>query len=300
MKPMLATPYDTARVINQLPLYIQPKIDGIRMLVKDGVGLSRSLKPIPNKFIQSWVKKNSEYLQGLDGELVIGDPTADDVYKATHSGVMTHSGEPNFTFIVFDCWDEGSLPYAKRLNLLRAWETLDAVDRVIVLESSFMGTLQGIDELCEEYLDRGYEGAILRDPAAEYKFGRATPARGQLIKMKLFIDMEAEVTGFAEKMHNANEAVTNELGYTTHTSHKENLVPMNTLGALICKGNFPDGTPFKVRVGTGFSDADRKEIWDNRESYSGRIAKFKYTPIGTDVNPRHPVFLGWRAPEDMS
>ena len=57
--------------IDQLryPLLATQKIDGIRCLIIDGVAMSRSLKPIPNRYIQSIIGKR-EY-NGLDGELVV-------------------------------------------------------------------------------------------------------------------------------------------------------------------------------------------------------------------------------------
>jgi len=48
LRPMLATPFEEARVKKQLPVFAQPKYDGIRCLIKDGIGYSRTLKPIPN------------------------------------------------------------------------------------------------------------------------------------------------------------------------------------------------------------------------------------------------------------
>jgi len=52
-------------------------------------------------------------------------------------------------------------------------------------------------------------------------------------------------------------------------------------------------------LGTGFDDAERGKIWEQRNSYLGLRVKFKYLPIGVKDKPRHPVFLGWRHKEDM-
>ena len=70
-KPMLAeTCEDADRAALPFPLYATPKIDGLRCLVIDGVATSRSLKPIPNRFVQSVL--GTHLLDGLDGELVVG------------------------------------------------------------------------------------------------------------------------------------------------------------------------------------------------------------------------------------
>ena len=51
IKPMLAVEVD----FNKLRYLVctQPKLDGIRVVVKDGVVYSRSLKVIPNKHVQA-------------------------------------------------------------------------------------------------------------------------------------------------------------------------------------------------------------------------------------------------------
>jgi len=56
------------------PVYVTPKLDGIRVLFKDGVALSRTLKPIPNKSIQKWAAFWGDELEGMDGELIVGSP----------------------------------------------------------------------------------------------------------------------------------------------------------------------------------------------------------------------------------
>src|SRR5258707_1262440 len=115
LKPMLAGNYDERKL--QLPVYVQTKHDGIRCLVDGGIGFSRTLKPLPNRYIQSFFDDNPG-LHGLDGELIVGPPNALDVYNKSESGVMSQGGEPNFTYYVFDRWDVGNSPYSTRLDLL--------------------------------------------------------------------------------------------------------------------------------------------------------------------------------------
>jgi DNA ligase-1 len=127
-----------------------------------------------------------------------------------------------------------------------------------------------------------------------YKYGRATMKEGILWKLKRFADHEYEVIGFEERMHNGNVATTNELGYTERSSHQAGMVPMGTLGALVLKHSAGD-----FRCGTGFTDEQRAQIWASRESLMGRMAKIKHFEIGVKDLPRFPVFLDFRAKEDM-
>src|SRR5690606_29022945 len=121
--------------------------------------------------------------------------------------------------------------------------------------------------------------------------GRATLREGWLWKLKRFEDSEAVILDFEERMHNANVAKTNALGYKERSSHKENLVPMGTLGALKVR-DVKTGVEFDI--GTGFSDLERQRMWDIRDRWLGRVVKYKFLPVGVKDKPRHPVYLGPR------
>ena len=290
-KPMLAASCDD---IDQLryPLLATQKIDGIRCLIIDGVAMSRSLKPIPNRYIQSIIGKR-EY-NGLDGELVVGSS-----FQQATSGIMSSDGEPDFTYHVFDLWDRAGATYYDRDEDLRLHVAVLASPRVVALQTVAITSREELDTYSAEQLALGHEGIMVRSPSSPYKQGRATFKEGYLTKIKPFSDSEATVVGFEERMHNANTATTNALGRTERSSHKENLVPMGTLGALICsnQAKWPGVT---FNIGTGFDDATRAYIWANRDRAIGTTAKFKYQAIGTVDKPRIPVFEGFRSAEDMS
>lgn len=102
--------------------YMSEKLDGIRCIVFGGVAYSRSLKPIPNKSIQAYVEHHWEMLDGMDGELIVGDKNAPDVFNQSTSGVMRIEGDPEFTFWVFDRWHPTATwleRYARLVNLDR-------------------------------------------------------------------------------------------------------------------------------------------------------------------------------------
>ena len=69
--------------------------------------------------------------------------------------------------------------------------------------------------------DLGYEGLIIRDPFAPYKFGRSTVREGFLLKVKRFVDSEAVVIGIEEEMYNGNEAQTNASIKTTPSPRRK-------------------------------------------------------------------------------
>lgn len=305
MKPMLAGKFDEAKVAKKLPLLGQLKYDGIRVFIRDGYAYTRSLKPVRSSEFQSWVRHNSDFLEGMDGEIICGEPTAPDCYRRTMQFVMSYDAPDDFTFYVFDKWDEPSC-FTERFDIVEyvAGQFImgsDGPPKMVAAETRSLTTMEEVWEFHDEMVEQGQEGIILRDPNSYYKFGRGSPVKCECIKMKEggWIDTEVRIVGFTEKMHNGNEATINELGYTEHSGHKENLVPMDTLGALLVEGRFEDGTPFSCQVGTGFDDETRDKVWFDRQSHISKLAKIKYFSVGIKDKPRFPVFLGFRDPDDL-
>ena len=297
IKPLLSCEVPLDKV--KFPIYISTKFDGIRALVIDGVVYSRSLKPIRNKHVQKLFGK-PEY-NGFDGELVVGDIYAKDVFQKTTSGVMSEDGTPDVTFHVFDLWNTPELVYEERLRNL--YDYLLDYETVCDL-NNFKGVSAVMNNKCYNqedllfYLVReksvGGEGLIGRKPDGVYKYGRSTPKEQLSIKFKFFEVEEFEVVGFTERMRNTNEQKRDELGYAERSSAKDGLVPMNTLGSLVLKYN---DTTFSC--GTGFDDKLRKEIWDNKELYLGKLASIRYMSVGSKDKPRCPSWVGWRDLEDL-
>lgn len=304
MKPMLAGKYVEEKVEKKLPLLGQLKYDGIRVFIRDGYAYTRSLKPVRSETFQSWVRHNRDFLQGLDGEIICGDPTAPDCYRRTMQFVMSYDAPDNFTFYAFDKWDEPST-FTERFDIVEhiAGQFIMGSDAssLEAADTRLLETMEDIHKFHDEMISLGHEGIILRDPDSYYKFGRGSPVKCECIKMKEggWIDTECVIISFHEQMHNANEATINELGYTEHSGHKENLVPMDTLGAIEVAGTFPDGRSFQCRVGTGFDDETRDKVWKGRQSHINKIVKMKYFTVGVKDKPRFPTFLGFRDPDDL-
>lgn len=304
-KPMLAArEFEPFRVQQQLPMWMQPKYDGIRMRIMNGVGISRSNIPLPNKALQTWVSEYRQFIEGYDGEVIVGRPTAPDVYNKTQSAIMSIEGSPDFSYYVYDLWGHTGV-YDERLRMLQR-EVSNAVEKGFAMAQRLRmvptDLVHSLDEIYQQemtLLAMGYEGAILRGPQTTYKNGRATERQGQLLKLKRYQDAEARIVGFKELMHNENTAEVGELGQTKRSHHLAGKVAGNMLGALECLGEWPDGKEFEVDVGSGFDMALRQKIWDNQDAYMGKWVKFKYFEVGVKNSPRHPIFLGFRDPIDM-
>lgn len=293
-KPLLAAPVDFAHV-DYDNTWISPKLDGIRAIIKDGVVLSRTLKPIPNKHVQT-IFGNRRELEHFDGELICGSPTAKDVYTKTYSGVMKVTGVPDVKLHAFDHIEHPATEYQRRYNRLSMNPGL--LNVVIVRQHGVLDH-QGVLDLEQMYLNMGYEGIMLRafmGPSSFYKYGRSTAIGGNLLKLKRFTDAECVIVDFQEQMHNGNEAVRDELGRTKRSTHAENKTGKETLGALVVEDTI---TGIRFNIGTGFDDATKQHIWDNRIDLKGQFVKYKSFSIGVVEAPRFPVFLGFRSPLDM-
>ena len=274
------------------PLVASPKLDGIRCVIIEGRALARSLKPIPNEFVQSVLSRHE--FNGLDGELIVGERTDKHVYNTTYSGVMKKEGEPDFIFYVFDDFTSPEHPFAKRMDTLRT--RIFGTPHIKQHEAIDIFTPDEVLEYEKALLEEGYEGVILRSRDGAYKFGRSTMKEQGMLKLKRFVDKEFEIVGTIEMQHNGNEAFVSELGRTKRSKAQEGLVPMGTLGALVCK--LENGLTFEV--GTGYTQEMRAWLWQNREQLIGKHAKVKYFEPGSKDRPRHPVYLGLRQKEDMS
>ena len=287
---MLAKKYQEGRL--KFPAVVQPKYDGVRALVRGGVVYSRTNKPIPNKIIQA--KFGKAVFEGFDGELCWEDPTAKDCYRRTVSAVMSKNKKADgIVYFVFDKAENSSADYGQRYRYIQAI-ILELDSKDMVLAPTMPVSNEREVSIIESILvEEGYEGVIVRNKNCKYKNGRGT-LKGELTKIKRFEDTELTVIDVTELCSNYNPAEINELGkHTSHSHHKENLIPQDTLGAVVCLW---EGKQFQI--GTGFSADERQEIWDNQENYIGKLAKFKYFAHGMKDVPRHPVFLGWRSSDD--
>lgn len=293
-KPTLAVNADFSKI--QYPVYASPKLDGIRCSIVDGKALSRTLKTIPNRHI--YEQLSNHRLNGLDGELIVGEPTSKTCYTESVSNVMAFDKTPAYTYYVFDLHNHLGNFNRRRLRLLdclgnRSWE---GFPQICLLEQNLLANEDDMLAYEAAKVEEGYEGIILRSPEAPYKFGRSTVKEGYLLKVKRFEDSEAEIIGFEEEMFNGNEAQTNELGRTKRSTAQAGLVGKNSLGAFTVR-DCVSGVEFSI--GTGLTVLQRGVFWQRRDEYIGKLVKYKFFPVGVKVAPRHPVFLGMRDARDM-
>ena len=315
MKPILAVDADLDNL--KFPLIAMPKIDGVRGLNVDGKLVARSLKPFKNKALTTLL--STPEFAGFDGELVAGNVTDADLCRRTTSLTGTIKGNSDVGWCLFDYVPNDSvaeLPYEERYNLLEEQlfeikQTNAFISKNLWLVPMFVcSDIETLLALENNWLMQGYEGVICRSMDGKYKYGRTTKKEATYLRIKRFIDGEAEVLELIEGETNTNEAQVNELGDTYRTSHQAGKVLNGMLASMNCRmlKDVKDPQTKKVLlkkdqvvvVTAGkMNHEQRKYFFENPEVIIERIVKFQFFPKGQKDKPRFPTFQTFRDPVDM-
>jgi DNA ligase-1 len=268
-KAMLAHKYDEKRIDWSEPVYIQPKLDGVRCLfTKDGA-YSRA----GNKFMNiahielrliPFFKQHPDVI--LDGELYNHElkndfekiislvrkqkPTSDDRLDAKNL----------VQFHVYDYFD--GVIYDSYKTRMQQLATSDIYNKDIkYVPTKLVDTYSYARTLHEEFLEDGYEGSIIRLNGL-YKHGRSY----DLMKFKDFSDAEATIIGY-------------EIGQGKREGH---------LGKFIMQDD--DGVEFGCPPGKGYTYKDMENMLENIKDYIGQRATFTYFQRTKAGSYRHPLF----------
>ena len=289
---------------------LEPKLDGVRVLMvvritSDGplaVCFSRNGKVFENfKHIQDQVTDNINELlaarlnvqiQGshitsgfvLDGE-VVGNSFQALMRQARRKENVAAEDSVFHVFDVLPITDFGrgywNAPLTKRLQLLE--EMRSAFDKMHNVE--LLPHLQvDLDEhegrsmferYCRDMVAAGYEGVMIKDLNSPYVCKRST----SWMKYKPTITVDLQVIGVEEG-----------------TGRNK-----NRLGALVCNG-IDDGKEITVNVGSGFSDDDRIQLWNDRQLVIGRTVEILCDVITQNQDGtyslRFPRFVRFRDDKD--
>ena len=215
----------------------------------------------------------------IDGEITILNNKgvkSKDAYKAAMKVCRKDGPKTGLKMICFDAmhineWktQKSEHDYIERRMLLDGLSSAHPHTYFEVLPILYKGTdTSKITELLDEMVAQGSEGIMANLCDAKYEFKRTNA----LLKCKKFSDADLEIIGFEEGT-----------GRLT-----------GTLGAILVrykKGNV-------VKVGSGFTDEMRAEIWADTSKYLGRICTVKYFEETTNkdngISLRFPTFVSIR------
>ncbi len=273
MFPQLANTYNPTRNYHPVTEWLaSPKLDGIRALYIPGDGLiSRSQKTRYAGFssierICESICKNNK-LSFIDGELYIPGERFDII-----SGIVRKSKKYDVDAkarVEFRVFAIGSIDTPQML----ASEMFDAIvsifpetGRVSYLGHSVIpntpSAVQDETELVKNS-GRSNEGIMLRNPSSVYAGVRSN----DLLKVKNFVKDIFVIVGFTKGTGKYSQS----------------------LGNILIRG-MVDGKIVNARVGTGFTDAMRSQIWTNESKYLGKNIAVIYLGVTVAGSLRHPVF----------
>jgi DNA ligase-1 len=290
----------------RFPLMVSYKIDGCRATAINGVAYSRKMLAYENPFVQKWALDNADVLKGLDGELVVGEPRAmfegDDVFNRTSGPLGKMTGEPDFSFYVFE---------RHNMSGIRAWErymelresfggAYDPVPRVKLVQQWLVHSIAGLQALMAEALELGYEGLILKSPRGLYKNGRSSILEGILMKWKEWAESEAVILGVKQGTTNTNPDTRDELGHAKRSSAKAGKIPRDSIGSWQVRDIY-SGREFNCPPGSQTEEA-LKAMWlEHLETpHTGRVMTYKFQKAGTLFKPRFPGMVRFRPVSDLA
>ena len=277
--PMLASSFDKRKDKVAYPLDVQPKLDGVRCLAywdNDG-----SVK-LMSRGGKSWeccahIIEQLELVLPkdwiLDGELYIHGTSFQEITKLVKK---MRPESVNVEFHVYDIprtEDGKNHEWEKRKTYLRELYGMLYENKCVGIDvvKDFVAENEAdVYKLQSQFLEDGYEGAIVRELDGEYRMGHRS---NKLLKVKNFMDKEYEI-----------------VGYTTGVG--------KFYGCCVWICETEKGQSFKV-VPQGTYE-ERQETYDTANRHIGRLLKVKYFELTDDGIPRFPVGLGVRLEEDMS
>jgi DNA ligase-1 len=279
--------------------YVETKLDGVRVLTilyPDGqvIQYSRNGKELLNftNIINQFkdLLKYDDFLKDignepivLDGEITSG--SFRDLMKQVHRKEQVETSDailhlfdifPLKQFLKGVCANTQEVRSNTIYYLHKKYK--DCLPNVLVVghELVDLDTVDGkrrFSELNRLALAGGYEGLMLKDPAALYECKRSV----NWLKIKPYIEVSLKVVGFEEG--------------TGKNKQK--------LGALLCQG-YDEDREIIVSVGGGFTDEQRELFWKQKESLLEQIVEIRadtVTQNQQELNSyslRFPRFLHFR------
>ena len=240
--------------------FVEYKYDGVRVIaiVQNGSATlySRNGKLLSNfPHIEEALSK-SEF-EGLvfDGEVMSEDFQS--LMKQVHrkEGAQTEDSYlAVFDMLTIDEFNAGgtsknAIERRQRIVNLSDLFTyrIQLVDATLIDMDSDEGQVK-FQEMNKRALDEGYEGLMIKPVSEGYKCKRSHA----WLKIKPFIEVTLKVVELEEG-----------------TGKNEGL-----LGALVVEGE-DDGKFFKLNVGSGLTDENREQIWENQDKVIGQLVEIR-------------------------
>lgn len=259
LSPMLAKAFEGGKHL-RFPLYVQPKLDGLRCLAHpDGLYSRTGCLFLGLDFIKNDLKRYFEKNEGfvVDGELYSDEMSFEELSGCCRRQKTDQSSgdDKKVFFHVFDVIPPTSgMVFQDRLNYFP-----EETENIRLVPTFEITKKEDIEKNLKKFIKEGYEGVIIRNKDGVYQVGHRS---WDLQKYKLFQEEEFVITGSAEGIG------------------KEK-------GLVIWECQTKDGRKFNVRPEGGHDT--RRKLFRNASAYIGKNLTVVFQEYTKDGVPRFPV-----------
>lgn len=257
------------------PLYVQPKLDGIRMLAKYSQGAveiyTRRLHNITGfqkvkEDLLSMFKASGYTSYIIDGELYLHGMNLQTISGLVRNVSIDEEKKEVLKYYVFDCFDvnRSKLSFHDRITTLTKFVDSSKSDMIVLNDTISVATDKEADDYYNRIIADGYEGIIYKSNDRPYEFDFNKEKRSSwYLKRKKQEDAEFAIVGYAQGKG-------------------------KDLGCIVFQLQGPNGKTFNS-VPNGTYDY-RKELFKQATKsfdamFSGKLAKVLYDDLSKDGVP---------------
>mgnify|MGYP003335312217 FL=1 len=263
--PMLAHKFKDNKSKVEFPVFVQPKLNGMRMLFDGDMGWSRGNKEIIPEVIQHLKFDTDGFI--LDGELML---PGNQLLQESMTAIKKFRPElsPTLIYHVYDVVDS-DLPYAKRYQLI-VDICRNAPKNVKIVQTELVKNEDDIMKYHKKFVKDGFEGTMVRFPEFPYEIGKRSYS---LLKLKDFTDDEYRIVDIIDGDGSDRGLAIFQLD--------------NGKGQIFnCR---PEG-----------SQENRADLFENRKKLIGKYLTVRFFELSKDGVPIFPVGVGIRDLKDFS
>jgi len=263
-KPMLAHQWAKKSHKVVWPSYVQPKLDGFRMLMDGTNAWTRGGKEHVRECVEHLMWDTKGYT--IDGELILpGMLTLQETAKAAKK--FRPDVSPTLKYMVYDVVEPG-LTFEERYYILQEL-VLSAPPNVVLVDTILVDDEERLFRVHAHSISHGFEGTIIRNPDGLYDVGHRST---DLIKLKDFQDAEFKIIDVVEGKGSFE-------GHATFVCETENGKVFNAT---------PEGTM-----------EHRQELYETREDHIGQWLTVRYQSLSNDGVPIFPVGVDIREEDEF-
>lgn len=267
--PMLAQDYNKYKNKIVYPVYIQPKLDGYRMIYNSDTKTcmsrqGKSFDVIKNSKVYNQLQKLSSNTHVvLDGELYVHGGTFEHLGILRKKQISPSDLEKldQIEYHIYDLVDE-TLTYEQRYRVLQDLLKDSKLSHIRLVETRLVIDNTELLKQHQSFVEKDYEGSIVRNSNGKYR----CKARSQdLLKFKDFMDSEFPIIDY--------------------TSEKDVSTQAEPLVIWTCRT--PDNQSFNVRPkGTR---EERQMLYKRAKDFIGHKLHVKYFELTDAGVPRFPT-----------